>query len=69
LSQIIAVADTFDAITSTRAYRKALSFDEAYRIIREESGTQFNPDITKYLFETPHKHIDALFDFYEVRGV
>jgi response regulator RpfG family c-di-GMP phosphodiesterase len=47
-SRIMAVADTFDAMTSTRAYRKALQVDEATAEIRRCSGTQFDPDIVRY---------------------
>lgn len=42
-AQIIAVADTFEAMTSTRPYRKALSFDHTVRELRAVSGTQLNP--------------------------
>lgn len=45
LSQIIAVADTFDAITTNRSYKSALSKEEAISIILSESGKQFNPHI------------------------
>lgn len=46
-SQIIQVADAFDAMTSERAYRKALSKNEAIEIIRREKGKQFNPEIVE----------------------
>jgi len=42
---IMAVADAFDAMTSTRTYRPALSVSEAVRRIREGSGTQFAPHV------------------------
>jgi HD-GYP domain-containing protein (c-di-GMP phosphodiesterase class II) len=44
-SRIMTIADTFDAMTSTRAYRKALSSADAIAEIRRCSGTQFDPDI------------------------
>jgi HD-GYP domain-containing protein (c-di-GMP phosphodiesterase class II) len=44
-SRIMAIADTFDAMTSTRAYRNALPVDVAISEIRRCSGTQFDPDI------------------------
>ncbi|RJP20050.1 MAG: response regulator [Deltaproteobacteria bacterium] len=47
-SRIMAVADTFDAMTSTRAYRKALPVTDANTEIRRCSGTQFDPDIVPY---------------------
>ena len=47
LSQIISVADVYDALTTNRAYRKALSKEEAIKIIEKESGKKFNPKIVK----------------------
>ncbi len=44
-SAIIAVADAYDAMTSDRSYRKAMSHEAAVEIIRNGSGTQFNPDV------------------------
>ena len=44
-SRIMTIADTFDAMTSTRAYRKALPVADATAEIRRCSGTQFDPDI------------------------
>ncbi len=65
LSQIISVADTFDAITSSRAYRDAKPAEIAYKIICEELGKQFNPDIGAEFLTIPPKYIYALFDMYE----
>ncbi len=45
-SQIISVADAFDAMTSNRAYRKALRPKEAAEIIRSEAGKQFHPELS-----------------------
>ena len=44
-SRIMTIADTFDAMTSTRAYRKSLPVHDAIAEIRSCSGTQFDPDI------------------------
>ena len=50
-SQIIQVADAFDAMTSERAYRKALSTKVALEIIKKEIGKQFNPKIAEAAIE------------------
>lgn len=42
---IIAVSDCFDAMTSDRVYRKAMSFEIALSIIKEERGKQFHPAV------------------------
>lgn len=44
-AQIIAIADTYDAMTTDRPYRKGMSKEDALKIIKKESGTQFNPDV------------------------
>ncbi len=44
-SRIICVADSFDAITSSRPYRQPLSFDEAEREIERCGGSQFDPRV------------------------
>lgn len=42
-AQILTLADVYDALTTDRPYRKALSHMETLRIIRDESGSTFNP--------------------------
>ncbi len=44
-ARIFSVADTFDAMTSSRPYRKALSIDIAREEIIKCTGTQFDPDV------------------------
>jgi hypothetical protein len=44
-SRIIAAADAFDASTSDRYYRKGRSEEEAIEILKEHSGTQFDPAV------------------------
>ncbi len=45
VAQIIAVADTFDAMYSDRPYRKRMNFDKVVSIIKEVSGTQLAEDV------------------------
>ncbi|MBU4255213.1 MAG: response regulator [Acidobacteria bacterium] len=50
-SRIMAVADTFDAITSERPYRNAESFNTATKEIVRFSGAQFDPEIVGYFID------------------
>ena len=43
VARIIHVVDTFDALTSTRSYRKAFSIAQAMEIIAAEKGTRIDP--------------------------
>jgi putative nucleotidyltransferase with HDIG domain len=52
-ARIIAVADTFDALTSDRPYRAAHSHKRALEILRANAGTQLDPDV-----------VDAFADYY-----
>ena len=45
VAQIIAVADTFDAMYSDRPYRKRMNFDKAVSIMKEVKGTQLTEDV------------------------
>jgi HD-GYP domain-containing protein (c-di-GMP phosphodiesterase class II) len=44
LARIVALANAFDAVTSTRPYRPALPVDRAWSDIQAKAGTQFDPE-------------------------
>jgi putative nucleotidyltransferase with HDIG domain len=54
-SRILAVADTYDAITSDRPYRKALPHEIALKEISDHSGTQFDPVVAEAFFQLCHE--------------
>ncbi len=59
-ARIFALADTFDAMTSNRPYRKALSPEEARREIARCAGTQFDADAVKAFLSIPHAELEDL---------
>lgn len=58
-SRIMAVADSFDAMTSERPYRGALSAEKALSIIAEESGRQFSPEVVDAFQKVMEKSEEA----------
>ena len=50
-ARIIAIADAYDAMTTQRSYREALSQEDALNEIKKYSGTQFDPEIAKVFLE------------------
>jgi hypothetical protein len=46
-ARIIAVADAYDAITSTRPYRASAGRDDAIDVLRAGTGTQFDPEVVE----------------------
>lgn len=51
--RIIKVADTYDAMTSSRPYRKALSHEIAVEELKKCSWTQFDGDVVRAFLQTP----------------
>ena len=58
-ARLMAVADSYDAMTSARPYRAALPAEEATRRLRADSGTQFDPAAIE-LFEAVKEEFAAL---------
>jgi hypothetical protein len=48
-ARIMAIADVFDALISERCYREAFSREQAFEIIRQGAGTQFDPRLAAVL--------------------
>ena len=60
LARIAAVADTFDAMTSKRSYRDALSLDYTIAEIEKCSGSQFDPEIAKVFLDILRNKYDKI---------
>jgi HD-GYP domain-containing protein (c-di-GMP phosphodiesterase class II) len=63
-ARVIAVADSFDAMTSNRPYRKTLSTLQAIQILLEGRGTQWDPHVANVFVgmlikQTNEKHLEA----------
>lgn len=58
LARIVAVADVYDALTSSRSYRDAWSHEAAIAYIRQNSGTQFDPRCVEAWLSICERHPD-----------
>ena len=59
LARILGVADVYDALVSERPYKKAFTHEQAYNIITQGSGLQFDPQVVA-AFQRVHM------EFYEI---
>lgn len=55
-ARLVAVADAFDTMTTDRAYRAAMTVEDAVAELRHCSGTQFCPDAVKAFISGLHLH-------------
>ncbi len=54
-ARILAVADSFDAMTSTRSYRDEISVKEAFNHLEQGLGTQYDPNLSKVIKATKNE--------------
>ncbi|WP_423189859.1 HD-GYP domain-containing protein [Alkalibacterium sp. f15] len=64
-ARILAVADAFDAMTSTRAYRNELTTEEAFQELEDGIGTQFDPNFSQALEAAKLEFIKIHSDFHD----
>jgi len=57
---LLAVADAFDAMTSPRPYRHALTHERALLELCSCAGTQFDPELTELFVEQWSERADAV---------
>jgi HD-GYP domain-containing protein (c-di-GMP phosphodiesterase class II) len=50
-ARLVALADVYDALTSKRSYKDAISHEEAMKLIISERGTHFDPDVVDVFVE------------------
>ena len=55
MARILSVADAFDSLASTRTYREKVEEEEILKIMRDSSGTQFDPTIVDAFFKAHQK--------------
>ena len=57
-ARIVALADVFDALVTPRCYKNTVSFEEAFHIIDNESGKQFDPELVMEFLKIKNKLIE-----------
>ena len=63
-ARIFMVADVYDALTSARPYHIPISHEEAAAIIREKSGSHFDPAVVRAFFRIDKKEMEAIREKY-----
>lgn len=58
-ARVVSVADVFDALTTGRLYRAAMSLEHSLEVIRQGRVRQFDPDVVDALFEVLPGLLDA----------
>jgi HD-GYP domain-containing protein (c-di-GMP phosphodiesterase class II) len=61
-SRIVSVMDSFDAMVSSRPYRKGLPLDEAIRRLEADTGKQFDPIVTPKFIALARSGASTVFD-------
>ncbi len=61
-ARILAISDAFDAMTSSRSFRKAKSIDEALAELRKGAGKQFDPDIVESFVQLSSRLGDTMLE-------
>lgn len=54
-ARIMALADVFDALVSPRCYKEPMPQQEAFKIIKEESGSHFDPILAELFLESKYE--------------
>jgi len=72
IARIFMICDVFDALSSQRPYKNAFSFDKSIEMIKEESGTHFDPSLVPVfcsIIEKVYKQIGSIEDEKELRSM
>lgn len=59
-ARIMALADVYDALTSARCYKQAMSHQDALEMIRAQSGKHFEPALVQALEDIQHEYLEVL---------
>ena len=59
-ARVFAVADTLDALTSDRPYRRGVGFDEAFEEVDRSVGSQFCPTIVEAMHQVPRETFESI---------
>ncbi|HZZ44625.1 MAG TPA: HD-GYP domain-containing protein [Tepidisphaeraceae bacterium] len=69
MGRIICLADCFDAMTSSRTYRKALPIETALEEIRRNAGTQFDPQLAEAFLSIGVDRLRAILNDHQSRSL
>ncbi|RLA24975.1 MAG: two-component system response regulator [Gammaproteobacteria bacterium] len=65
-ARIVAIADTFDALTTIRPYKHAWSVQDAINLLQQEAGTHFDPDLVEKFLSIMPQVIEIKDEYAEI---
>ncbi len=68
-ARIFAIVDVFDALTSTRPYKDSYPFDMVMKIMADDAGSHFDPDIFELFRQDAVRHHDVIAGYTEAQLV
>ena len=54
----MALADSFDSMVAQKNHKAAMDYEEAFRVIEDKAGSDFDPTITREFLKAKRKAID-----------
>ena len=66
-ARVMAIADVYDALVSKRCYKESMSFEEAFNMIQEGMGSQFDEKLDLYFVRSRNK-LEEYYSHLENRG-
>jgi putative two-component system response regulator len=61
--RIVAIVDVFDALISNRPYKKAFPIDQSLEILKKDTGTHFDPEVSETFFSIQEEILSILREY------
>ncbi len=59
-ARIVAISDVFDALTTSRPYKDPWPHEKAFKLIQDEAGHHFDPDLARCFIDIKPKVLETM---------